>query len=149
MINLWLERRQTKKIFKEIVAHFPNETGGLLAGYIAKNNEKVVTRITVSGSRAQHYPNSYIPDYKFDEQQIAKIYKKSKRIEIYLGDWHSHPGGGSYLSQIDKNTLERIARYEKARIATPIMIIVGTMPFEIKAWQYLNGSLTELQLNLF
>lgn len=149
MINLWLERRQVKKILKEILAHFPNETGGLLAGYIGHNDEKVVTKITIAGPRAKHHPYSYIPDYKFDERQIAKIYRKSKRSETYLGDWHSHPGANSYLSGTDKGTLERIARFEKARIETPVMLILGTIPFETRAWQYSKRSFEELQVNLF
>jgi integrative and conjugative element protein (TIGR02256 family) len=149
MTNLWVKKRLIKTLVKEMSKHFPNETGGVLAGYIGENDEKVVTQISVAGPKAKHNRYSYTPDHKFDEKQIARIYQESKRTEVYLGDWHSHPGAGAYLSEKDKATLQRIARYKKARIVKPIMIIMGTMPYELKAWEYSSEPFTELKLNLF
>jgi integrative and conjugative element protein (TIGR02256 family) len=149
MNNLWVRKKLVKICLKEMSRHFPKETGGVVAGYIGDNGEKVVTQITIAGPKAKHDKYSYTPDYKFDEKQIARIYKESKRTEVYLGDWHSHPGSGSYLSEKDKATLQRISGYKEARIVRPIMIIMGTMPFQLKAWEYSSSSFTELQLNVF
>jgi integrative and conjugative element protein (TIGR02256 family) len=146
--NIWLDRKQLKKIVNEVLEYFPYETGGTLAGYIGDNGEKVITQITASGPKAQHHLHSYVPDYKFDEEQIAKIYRKSKRIEIYLGDWHSHPGSTSYMSIRDKDTLERIAKFDKARIDTPVMLILGTTSLEIKGWEF-RKTFLELSVVLF
>lgn len=103
----------------------------------------------MSGPQATHRKHSYIPDYKFDEKQIAKIYHKSDKSEVYLGDWHSHPKADSYLSFTDKATLEKISKFQQARLAKPLMLVLGTRPFKITIWQYSDETIRELSLHLF
>ena len=102
----------------------PKETGGLLLGYWA-GDEVIVTLATGPGPQSKHRKSSYTPDLKFDRDQIAKSYQESRGIITYLGDWHSHPKGGSGLSDDDIITLFNISTYEPARAATPIMLIAA------------------------
>ena len=128
---------------------FPNETGGLLAGYADKKGNVVICRVTKSGPRAIHKTHSYIPDYDYDVERIKRIYKGSKKLQVYQGDWHVHPKSGAYLSKRDQETLSNIAKFEEARISTPVMIVLGTSPFELKCWQLVDSVPRELSVTLY
>ena len=111
------------------------ETGGVLAGY-ATNNDIVVTNIVGPGPKAKHNKMSFIPDNKYHNEQMANIYKASNQIEAYIGDWHTHPNSIAYLSDRDKTTLRKIGTYKKARLPSPLMLVLGTSNMEMKIWIY-------------
>jgi len=120
---------------------YPNETGGLLIGYDAGNG-LVITAITGPGPNAIHKPNTLTPDYAYHDAEIERIYSESGRRHTYLGDWHSHPDGGSMLSSKDKRTLRAIAEYQPARAPSPIMgILDGGPPWRFAAWRHFPRSL--------
>lgn len=123
-MKCWVESGVLAFITAECQRIAPKESGGLLLGYWAAGD--VIVRIaTGAGPESNHNLSSYIPDNKFDSDQIAKFYKETRGIITYLGDWHSHPGGGSDLSKDDVITLINISTYEPARAATPIMLIAA------------------------
>jgi integrative and conjugative element protein (TIGR02256 family) len=111
-------------------------------GYWAKRySEVVITHAIGPGPRAEHHQKSFIPDSEFHETEIAQIYKESNRLSTYLGDWHTHPSGSSYLSQRDKRTLYRIASCRESRCPIPIMAVMGEGADEqwlIRVWKYRN-----------
>ncbi|MBW3628883.1 MAG: Mov34/MPN/PAD-1 family protein [Gemmatimonadetes bacterium] len=68
-------------------------------------------------------------------QSIARIYAASGRVDTYLGDWHTHPGAGAYLSSTDLSTLHRIADCRTARAPTPLMIVLAGGPaWKVAGW---------------
>lgn len=112
----------------------PLETGGVLMGYWGSANEAVITAVIGPGPKAMHKKRSFRPDSAYHEQEIARLYAESGRTETYLGDWHTHPGAAAYMSFRDEETLNTIANYQEARLQRPLMMILGTDPFALRAW---------------
>lgn len=104
---------------------FPLETGGVLLGYIADNRDVVVTAIIGPGPKAIHRRYGFIPDAEYQQAELSAHHLITNGRETYLGDWHTHPRGGTALSPVDKRTLTRIACTSSSRIAEPIMAILG------------------------
>jgi len=118
----------------ESIIKMPRETGGVLIGYWGNNQEAVVTAVIGPGPKAVHKKRSFKPDHVYHVEQISQHYYASGRTETYLGDWHTHPKAGAYLSDRDLKTLHAIGNYEQARLNKPLMMILGTNPFELKVW---------------
>jgi integrative and conjugative element protein (TIGR02256 family) len=109
----------------EATARFPYETGGILFGYwIRRPREAVVSEVIGPGPNADHGCTSFKPDAPYQEKALARLYQEYGRRHAYLGDWHTHPTGGAYLSVLDCDTLRRIALHSPARAPTPIMIVM-------------------------
>jgi integrative and conjugative element protein (TIGR02256 family) len=78
-----------------------------------------------------------MPDYDYQEEEIARVYRDLGRLFTYLGDWHTHPDGRLHLSAIDRKTLKRIADHPAARIHNPVMILLaGGNPWRLGAWRW-------------
>lgn len=121
--------------------HFPKETGGLILGELVSESEWIITNVTMPGVNATHRNHSYVPDDEHDTEEISRIYRKTNCQSVYLGDWHSHPNSSSYMSEKDKRTLRSIAEFKDARMQCPIMIVLGTSPFEVRCWTYRKSRL--------
>lgn len=120
----WLSYSFVQEIEAECARAFPDETGGILLGYRGGTDELVVTAVIGPGPRAHHSPYAFSPDYDFHEREVARIYHESGRNWNYLGDWHSHPGGGPRLSKTDRSTIARIGSSAEARAPEPVMLVV-------------------------
>lgn len=137
-ITLWLPKAIIEDMIKYANQTFPSETGGCLMGYFSKNKKDIVVSSLVGpGPNSKNNKTSFIPDYGFQEREIKKLYAKLKRCHTYLGDWHSHPNGSLSLSPTDKTALNNIARYPKARVPQPIMMLLADNPdnWKVKSWQ--------------
>lgn len=122
---------------------YPLETGGVLIGYTGGigGADVVIVAITGPGPNAHHTETSFEPDHVHQTQEIARIYRASKGVNTYLGDWHSHPNSAADLSKRDKKTLKHIAGHGPARMARPIMAILGDdLPWTLKVWRLSPGS---------
>lgn len=107
----------------------PEETGGVLLGYVSGESDQVVVSHAVGpGPSATHALDLFVPDYSYQEAEIARLYQQSGRQVSYLGDWHSHPRGDGTMSQADRETLRRIAACSSARSREPIMLILSGGP---------------------
>lgn len=139
---VWLPRAILYALQEEADRTAPNETGGLLLGYWARppgradlGGEAVVTAVVGPGPAAVHSGLSFVPDYDYQERELARLYAESERRWAYLGDWHSHPDGPGVLSDRDVATLSRIARDPEARAPYPLMaILAGGTPWVPHAW---------------
>jgi len=132
---IWIPERLLDEMSVLASNACPNETGGVLLGYDAGNG-LVVTAITGPGPKAVHERHAFVPDYDYQDAEIEIIYGKSQRRHTYLGDWHTHPDGGSALSSKDKRTLLRIARHRPARTLAPVMAILASgEPWRLTVWR--------------
>lgn len=123
--GLWIAKDVFERMIELVVEKFPRETGGMLLGYEANNGEAVVTAIIGPGPNAKHSRFRFKPDADFQQQELNRHFFDSAGKETYLGDWHSHPGGSSRLSLLDKRTLHRIAATPTSRTVHPIMLVIG------------------------
>lgn len=108
----------------------PSETGGILVGHYTHRNisgarDAVVTDVIGPGPRSTSTTVSFEPDSRWQAEELARIYELRDRRVVYLGDWHTHPGGTSTPSATDRRTLVSIARHAPARCPQPIMAILG------------------------
>ena len=113
---------------REARDHAPEETGGMLVGYRTSElvgAEIVVTGLIGAGPEAKRTRNRFEPDGKWQQERLEETYMKSGRVTTYLGDWHSHPRGGTRPSATDRTTYRRVASDRKARAPHPLILIVG------------------------
>jgi integrative and conjugative element protein (TIGR02256 family) len=115
------------------------ETGGILVGYRA-GSDYVITAVIGPGPDARHFPRAFLPDADWQTHRLAEAYTQSERRHTYLGDWHTHPQGAAILSRTDKRTLRRVARFEAARCALPLMLLLaGGKPWRLRAFRQVDA----------
>jgi len=133
----WLCTPAWLEIKREADASLPLETGGVLLGFWSPDsNEPVATHVVGPGPNGVHREDGFIPDYDFQEREIATLYEESGRRLSYLGDWHTHPGGSAHMSRRDRACLRRIARHPEARVVRPLMLVLaGGDPWKPTIWQ--------------
>ena len=128
------------QVIDEVERMFPLETGGILMGNIVADDVVNITAIVGPGPTARHSRTSFVPDYQYQIEEVAKLYHSSEGINTYLGDWHSHPDGNRFLSHQDRMALQSIACSNKARCSSPLMMIIsGKARFHIQVWQWRTG----------
>ena len=124
-----MSERTLSSIVAEADHSAPNETGGAVVGYwVTRFAEVVVTNCVGPGPNACHEPKNFEPDYTFQETELEGYYFASGRLHTYLGDWHTHPSGGTGLSAMDRRTMRRIANHPAARTPVPLMVVVTDSP---------------------
>jgi integrative and conjugative element protein (TIGR02256 family) len=134
-----------KELLSEADRCFPNETGGVLLGHeAADTKDLVITHAVGPGPNAIHELTAFVPDSVWQQAQIDDYYHKVGRIETYLGDWHTHPSGGSSFSSKDRKTLKRIANTPEARMPSPIMAILYG---ERSDWDLQIGRLSAVKIS--
>lgn len=124
--RVWFTRDVIAELNAEADRCLPRETGGVLLGYADELTGDIMVASAVGpGALARHGRRTFVPDHRFHEREVARLYDESGRIWTYLGDWHSHPSGRLGLSIADRRTLGRIARSKQARIPRPIMTVIA------------------------
>jgi len=136
----WIPHSALLDMLREADRIAPNETGGILIGYWASPSPQVVITVAVGpGLLAIHERERFVPDGAYHEQVVCQRYTTSGRIEVYLGDWHTHPEGEARLSVTDHRTLAAIARHADARLAHPIMAVLNggnDESWHLSLWRY-------------
>lgn len=134
--TIWVALSVLQRMLAEADCMYPLETGGILAGYWA-GDDVVILNASGPGPRAEHYRHRFRPDHAYQSQWIAEQYRRTERIETYLGDWHTHPDKVSAApSWADRKTAKRIASAEEARAPRPITWIAAGTPtdWSSRAW---------------
>lgn len=135
---VWLADSAYDSMITEADSAYPNETGGVLLGYWSDAfAEAVITRSIGPGPQAVHRSVDFVPDDEYQLREIEFHYRNSGRLHTYLGDWHTHPKGNSYVSGTDRRTLKKIAFFPDARAPIPLMMILSNGPhWSKKVWRY-------------
>ncbi|MBZ9731344.1 Mov34/MPN/PAD-1 family protein [Salegentibacter sp. JZCK2] len=133
---IWIRSDLYEDIIGAVKTFLPYETGGILLGYVDVQENLVVTKIVDPGPEAVHRKDYFLPDGSFQQKEIDKVFQETEGEETYLGDWHSHPYKRPFLSDIDLDTLQRIATHKPSGTDEPVFLIVGTNPLKLKCWQY-------------
>ena len=80
---LWLSYNLLDCLDKMVQQKLPNETGGILMGYIS-SPDYIITHIIGPGPNAIHESNRFIPDHEYQCVEIAKHFMGTSGMEIYL-----------------------------------------------------------------
>jgi integrative and conjugative element protein (TIGR02256 family) len=139
--TIWLAKALIDQLRALAGKHYPNEVGGILAGYI-NGNGAVVTEVVGPGPLAEHRPQTFLPDHAFHTEEMTRIFKQSEGRSTYLGDWHSHPVGPPSLSPLDKRTLRAIADSPGAFCPDPLMVLVSDVKvsWDVRAFNLVQPS---------
>lgn len=133
MSKVWLARASYRQILAEAESKYPLETGGVLIGYRAVDDDYVVRHVTGPGPRAIHQPTRFDPDHEWQCAQLDRHYNLEPNARLYLGEWHTHPDASPNMSCLDMSTLRDISTYAAARAPEPLMLIGGGEPGN---WQW-------------
>lgn len=101
----------------------PNETGGVLLGYISTINQTVTITDLISAPedsiKQPHYFQLSTTNLK---SKVRKVEKKTNGMLTYIGTWHSHPTH-SAASPLDKKTYEYLS---SIRNSEPTVCLICT-----------------------
>lgn len=104
----------------------PDETGGTLVGVYEDGNRIArIERVIAANQSATRQRYKFVRPSDYEDRQLGKIYQQSKGRLLYLGEWHSHPGGPAMPSGTDIATMVSLARDTKVAANTPILIVLG------------------------
>lgn len=136
--GVWIASNLAAALRTEAGSYAPLETGGMLLGFaVPEEGGYVVGGLIPGGPGARRSQRSFRPDGPWQQTHLSWAYERSGRMQTYLGDWHSHPAGGTTLSWRDWLTALRVARAPAARAPQPLSILVsGTgAGWTLSAWQ--------------
>lgn len=98
----------------------------------AEHPDRVEVRAAVgAGPEAIHERTTFEPDQRWQESEVERVWRLDPTLE-YLGDWHSHPGGGTSPSRSDRAVLHVIASSPAARCPSPVMLIIAVTADRLK-----------------
>lgn len=121
-----------EKMYLSVKPHYPNEFGGLLIGYYNNDNKNLVISDII-------LPNIFKSTPVFFERHTEDLHEKLEKFytcdpsKFYVGEWHSHPNGGTQPSQRDIKAMIQIRENSKVAIEKPIL---GILSFNNKSNDY-------------
>lgn len=77
MSQLWIDAPALDEMLDEARRAYPLETGGILVGYVASNNEPVVQHIIGPGPAARHKRQRFHPDHDWQCHRLDDIFEAS------------------------------------------------------------------------
>ncbi|MBD2505147.1 ThiF family adenylyltransferase [Anabaena azotica] len=108
-------------------ANLPNETGGVLLGYIDQVLQTIfIVDILPAPIDSIADPSGFTRGVQELEQQINFAQKRTANIVSYIGEWHSHPPAISTMPSIhDIKLLSYLVEMLKYEGLPALMLIVG------------------------
>lgn len=104
----------------------PAETGGLLVGFVSLKTKTVyVTRALSAPLDSMGSPGEFVRGVEGVPEEFSRIAERTGGVLHYVGDWHSHPGGGPKLSHTDEETADDL-RHDLRGASLPAHLIVAT-----------------------
>lgn len=78
-----------------------------------------------------------------DLQEELKDFYRSIPSKYYVGEWHSHPSGGTLPSSKDNKAMKQISECEGVSINKPILCIIGytKQDFQIQFHLIINNKI--------
>lgn len=116
------------KLIKIRQEHLPNETGGVIVGYIDHKIKKIyVVDILPPPPDSQEEPTGFIRGVEGLHRQIEQVKQQTSNMVGYIGEWHSHPPFSSAAPSKDDRILMEYLTTVLSRDGEPaVMIIIGS-----------------------
>jgi proteasome lid subunit RPN8/RPN11 len=109
----------------------PSETGGIMVGRIDANRKTVyVTRLVRAPADSRGTPYAFTRGTEMLPEALDLIRRRTGSLLTYVGEWHTHPMGGSDLSDTDKEAVISL-RSILDPAALPTLVTIVT-PDEIR-----------------
>jgi integrative and conjugative element protein (TIGR02256 family) len=115
------------------------ETGGILIGYYTPDLKcSVVTKVEGPPRDSIFERATFVRGIYGIQKLISQLWKKKK--QYYLGEWHFHPGGSVFPSEMDILQMETISNSKKWNCPEPNLTIVGANG-EIGSYIFVRGAI--------
>lgn len=102
-----------------------NETGGILLGFEDSDEDKYwVTQAGGPGPKAVRSPVRFVRDLEHSKALAAAAYEIDG--SLWIGDWHTHPGGPPTLSSKDLNSYRTVLANSDMDTFLAILLLPGT-----------------------
>ena len=114
-----------EQLTRELGAFRPLETGGVLIGRIDRTSKTVyVTRLLTAPADSQRSASRFVRGADGLTEAVGEVRDKSGAMLDYVGEWHTHPSGGSRLSETDKRAISEIREtLDPMRYPTIVVIV--------------------------
>lgn len=144
-LSLKISQDILDEMYSKALASFPNETGGMFAGYISEDGHEAIVELLVVPSKTESTYASFVRETDGMEQMWREL---SEQGLTYLGEWHTHPKGTTQYSNTDYQAMVGIANDKNVALATPLLFIISLSESGItdsKAYLYDNGILLKFE----
>lgn len=144
-ISLNIPQCVLDEMYSKALASFPNETGGMFAGYISKDGHEAFVQCLVMPSKTQSTHASFMRETDGMEQIWKELAEQGL---TYLGEWHTHPKGTTQYSNTDYQAMIGISNDKNVALATPLLFIISLNACCItdsKAYLYDKGVLLKFE----
>jgi E2/UBC family protein A/ThiF family protein/JAB domain-containing protein similar to deubiquitination enzymes len=129
--QLRIASRAAKEMSELMRRHSPGETGGILVGRIAATRKTIyVTRLMAAPPDSRGTPWIFKRGTEKLPEALDRVHRRTGNLLTYVGEWHTHPMGGSDLSGIDKSAVINL-RSILDTVGLPTVVIIVT-PNEIR-----------------
>lgn len=123
------------ELLAEAQAFAPLETGGCVAGYYTPDTgDAVITHSIGPGPEAEHFGRKFVPDRNYHDQRLQELWEASGGTLRYMGDWHSHPGGSSELSSLDRAFMKHALGSPEAYLRYGLVALVYGDLHAVRWW---------------
>lgn len=103
---------------------YPNEYGGLLIGYYTSEGKKLIITDVLLPETYRSTPVFFERDTCNLEESLQKFYS-TLPAKYYVGEWHTHPNGGTLPSRRDVQGMRTIINSKDVSIDKPVLCIIG------------------------
>jgi len=107
------------------------ESGGILMGYVLKENVFAINDISVPSKFDKASRYNFTRSKKNAQMILNKAFKSSNGKQIYLGEWHTHPEDYPSPSNLDFKSIKK--QFHGNILNSPVifMLIYGRKGFYI------------------
>jgi integrative and conjugative element protein (TIGR02256 family) len=107
--------------------HLPNETGGVIVGYIDHEIESIyIVDVLPPTKDSKGDTSGFVRGVEGLNQELERIRSATANVVDYIGEWHSHPPKASALPSTDDLLLvSHLSRILAAEGEPALMLIVG------------------------
>lgn len=144
-LSLKISQDILDEMYSKALASFPNETGGMFAGYISEDGHEAIVERLVVPSKTESTYASFVRETDGMEQMWGEL---SEQGLTYLGEWHTHPKGTTQYSNTDYQAMVGIANDKNVALATPLLFIISlneSCITDSKAYLYDSGILLKFE----
>lgn len=114
-------------------AHLPNETGGVIIGYIDQKLKAIyVVDVLPAPPDSEADPTGFTRGVDGLEASLQEVARRTANIVGYIGEWHSHPPSVSARpSQTDRCLIKKLSEILAQDGLPALMLIVGEEEFSL------------------